>query len=231
MNVYILQTKAYLLENISQQNSMQSLCTLIDSSFSDLPEWFHWHNTNEFKNYCFSGLTPIEPNKVYAEGQIYNFTIRTSDKKVALYLKEHLVNAHTKSLKVLTIETKIFPKIHLSKIYHLTPCIIKTDFGYWRDHLTLLEFEKRLKGNLFKKYQTLTGEKINEDFEFFTHLKFDNLKPISTSYKNIKLLGDKLTLTIADNPSAQKLAAIALSTGLGEMGSRGFGYCHYKYNA
>ena len=60
-------------------------------------------------------------------------------------------------------------------------------------------------------------------------IKFENIKPISTKYKNISLLGDKMTLYIAENEMAQEMAYFILGTGLLEMGSRGFGYCNYKW--
>ena len=60
-------------------------------------------------------------------------------------------------------------------------------------------------------------------------LEFLNQGPIVMEYKNVKLLGDKVRLQIADNDSAQKLAYMSLGTGLLEMNSRGAGFVNYRW--
>ena len=60
-------------------------------------------------------------------------------------------------------------------------------------------------------------------------LEFLNEGPIVMEYKNVKLLGDKVRLQIADNDSAQKLAYMSLGTGLLEMNSRGAGFVNYRW--
>ncbi len=95
--------------------------------------------------------------------------------------------------------------------------------------MSLSEFEERIKINLIKKYNKFTGEKIEENFDFYTSIEFKNKKPISVNYKNIKLLGDKLQLNIADDKLSQKIAYMALGTGLGENNSRGLGFVNFRY--
>lgn len=53
--------------------------------------------------------------------------------------------------------------------------------------------------------------------------------PVPAVYKNVKLLGDKIRLSVADNEAAQNLAYMSLGTGLGEMNSRGFGFINYRW--
>ena len=95
--------------------------------------------------------------------------------------------------------------------------------------MSLSELEERLKVNLIKKWNHFTGEKINEDFQLYTMLEFLNEGPIVMEYKNVKLLGDKVRLQIADNDNAQKLAYMSLGTGLLEMNSRGAGFVNYRW--
>lgn len=229
MKIFSCFVKVYLLKDIHFNALMHTLCDLIDSCFVNQPDRLDWHETNQFKNYSFSGLTPLEKNKNYSEGKIYSFSLRTTDEKLGLFFKDRLENAYSSYLKVLTIESKILPNVQLSKIYSITPVVLKTEEGYWRTALAFEDFERRLKENLLKKYNTMYHTKMNEDFQLFNHIKFDNQKPISTAYKGINLLGDKLTLMLEKNPSAQELAYVAIGGGLGEMGSRGFGFCNYKF--
>ena len=52
---------------------------------------------------------------------------------------------------------------------------------------------------------------------------------MAVEYKCIRLLGDKLRLHIAENENAQKLANLAIGTGVAEMNSRGYGFCNYRW--
>ena len=72
-------------------------------------------------------------------------------------------------------------------------------------------------------------DNITDDFELYTTLEFMNRLPVSVTYKNVKLLGDKIRLSIADNETAQNLAYMSLGTGLGEMNSRGAGFINYRW--
>ena len=89
--------------------------------------------------------------------------------------------------------------------------------------MSLDEYEERLFSNLVKKYNSFTGEQIEEDFPLYTNITFLNRHPISCKYKRISLLGDKLSLQIADDEKSQKLAYFILGVGLCELNSRGGG--------
>lgn len=114
-------------------------------------------------------------------------------------------------------------------MFALSPVIIKSDEGYWRSHMSLDEYEKRLFANTVKKYNSFTGEQIEEDFPLYTNITFLNKHPIVCGYKNISLLGDKLRLQIADDEKSQELAYFILGTGLGEANSRGAGFCNFRW--
>ncbi|WP_286947437.1 CRISPR-associated endoribonuclease Cas6 [Acetobacterium sp. UBA5834] len=229
MKILSFDVKVYVLKDISTAKLMQKQCELIDTCFENDTTWSSWHEANQFKGYSFAGFIPVEAKKIYREGNVYSFTLRTVKEELGQLFMSILQNAYTPFLKVLTIQSKTLPQVQLTKIYTLTPCILKTDQGYWRTVIDLDAFEKRLETNLVKKFNHITNTKIDEDFPFFSHIKFDNHKPIAVPYKNIKLLGDKLTLMVEPNPSAQKLAYTALGCGLLEAGSRGFGFCGYKF--
>ena len=155
--------------------------------------------------------------------------MRTIDRRIAEFFNNDLINNYTNFIKGLTSEIRILPKKHIEKIYSLTPVILKNDNGYWKNVISLEDFEKRLKENLIKKYNNLSDEKLDEDFELYTGLEFKNRKPIANEYKGIKLLGDKVSLNISENKTAQDLAYMCLGTGLLEMNARGYGFCNYRW--
>ena len=132
-------------------------------------------------------------------------------------------------MKGLTVENRIIPHKMISEIYTLSPVIMKSDEGYWRSYMSLDEYEERLFSNLVKKYNSFTGEQIEDDFPLYTNITFLNRHPISCKYKRISLLGDKLSLQIADDEKSQKLAYFILGVGLCELNSRGAGFCNFRW--
>lgn len=229
MQVYQIRIKLYMLTDVALSRIQTNLTAFIDKGFLENEGLLQMHEENRFKNYCYDLPYPIEKDKLYKKGKIYTVTIRTIDPKLAKYFQKVCVNSYTDEVKGLTSEIRIIPKKVIDSLYTLTPVILKDDKGYWRKHMQLAEFENQLKVNLIKKWNAFTGEKLSEDFILYTLLEFLNETPVPMEYKSIKLLGDKIRLQIADNETAQKLAYMALGTGLLSMNSRGAGYVNYRW--
>lgn len=229
MKVWELKLKVYLKKNIPMEESQIQICKIIDNCLTKDQQFLDFHNNNKYKNYVYSSFYPIEKNKVYLAGKIYTVTLRTVDERLMKHFKKFLENESSLVIKALVLEIKIIPRKYIERIYSITPVVLKLESGYWRTNESLEIFEKRLKENLIKKYNNFTNNKINEEIDLFTFMKFDNIKPIATKYKDIKMMGDKITLNVDGNNLAQELAYFALGTGLLEMNARGFGFVNYKW--
>ena len=229
MLVYSIRLKIFFLCDVPLNKIQKKITNFLDKGFAENEELLERHEENTFKGYVFDFPYPSEPGKVYRKGKIYTLTVRTIEPTMARYFSEVCVNTYTNEIKGLTVEMRILPKKFIQTLYTLTPAILKDEKGYWRKHMSLSEFEERMKVNLIKKWNHFTGEKLNEDFQFYTMLEFLNQGPIVMEYKNVKLLGDKVRLQIADNDNAQKLAYMSLGTGLLEMNSRGAGFVNYRW--
>ena len=229
MRVFQIRIKLYMLKDIKAEKIQTKVTAFMDKSFAENEELLRMHEKNTFKYYCMDLPYPLEQDKVYKKGKIYTVTVRTLDERLAKYFYEVCVNGFTEEIKGLTAEIRILPQKIIETLYTLTPVILKDNDGYWRTHMEVKDFEERLKINLIKKWNTFTGEKLSEDFQFYTMLEFLNEAPIVMEYKNIKLLGDKIRLQIADNETAQKLAYLSLAAGIGEMNSRGAGFVNYRW--
>lgn len=229
MKVYEMKLKVFMLQSIELNNLRECVCNLIDKSLFKDEFTAELHNENKFKFYTFNNLYPIESDKLYKAGNIYTLIIRTIDETLVKHFQKHLANEYNEQLKALLIESRVIPKRHIERIYNITPAVAKFENGYWKNGEGIGALEKRIKENLIKKYNTLMNDKIDEDFELFSFFKLENANPIPCKYKNIKLLGDKMTLNIAENEKAQDLAYLALGTGLLEMGTRGLGFVNYKF--
>lgn len=229
MKVVEMYIKVYCLADVKKEQVAIELNKLMDTCIMKNEAMQAIHRSRDYKFYCFGGLKPIEVSGVYKAGNIYTFMLRTVDKQLADHFNKNLGQQYTKVLKALTVESKEVARRPIEKIYTLTPIIMKFDTGYWRSKYSEEVFEKRLKENIIKKFNVLNGEKIDEDFELFNGIQFDNHKPVAFNYKNVRLLGDKVTLEVAGNERAQQIAYMAIGSGIGEMNSRGAGFVGFKY--
>lgn len=229
MRIYTVRIKVYIIVDTPVEEIRGAVTEFLDSGLAVNPQFAELHSQNRYKYYCYDSLYPIEKDKVYKKDQIYTLTIRTLHANLAKYFSECVVNTYTDKLKGLTAQVRIIPKKHIDVMYTLTPAILKCDSGYWKDEMTVEQYEERLKVNLIKKWNELHGEKIQEDFELFTGVEFLSKCPVASQYKGIKLLGDKIRIHVADNEMAQKLAYMALGSGVLEMNSRGFGFVNYRW--
>ena len=229
MDIYELKIKIYLLKDIKINEAQNYLAYFIDSVLVKNKHYARMHEQNIYKYYTFDSLYPLAKNGIYKADNIYTFRIRTIDYKLAEYFSNNLSDNRTNELQGLTTEIKILKQHLIKKIYTLTPVIIKTENGYWKNNLSLNDFEERLKINLIKKYNNLFNCKLDEDFRFYNYLKFKNKVPVSRKYKNITLLGDMLELEIAENDTAKKLAWLAVGVSLGELSARGYGMVNYQF--
>lgn len=229
VDVLQIRMKLYFTADIPIEKILSKTSMFLDMQLMQDENFAGLHKSNQYKNYCFDACYPVEADKVYKQGKIYTLTIRTLDAELAQYFASHAVNGYTKEMKPLAAEAKVIPQKHIELLYSLNPVIVKCENGYWRDSLSVGQYEERIKVNLIKKWNQFYGEKLSEDFELFSGIEFLNRAPVKCEYKNVHLLGDKLRLYVAENASAQNLAQLAVGTGLGEMNSRGMGMCNYRW--
>lgn len=229
MKVYQIRMKLYLLKDIPLSHARTQITYFLDQGLIKGEVFSEFHQQNKYKNYCYDLLYPGEKGQLYKKDQCYTLTVRTIDYKLAKHVSEVCIHEHTEYIKGLTAEVQIIPMKHINTLYTLTPAIIKDENGYWKEHMSLEMFENRLKSNLIKKWNQFEQTKLDEAFQFYTHIEFLNNCPVAEVYKNVKLLGDKISLQIADNDTAQQLAYMSLGTGIAEMNSRGFGFVNYRW--
>lgn len=229
MKLYELQVKLYVLVDTKRRIVLEQLGKLIDTCLMQDEDMQKLHKRIGYKYYTFSEPMPLERSGVYRKGNIYTFIVRTVDEQLAQYFNRYLANQYNTIFKFLTTEGRILKNRPIERLYSLTPVVLKFDTGYWKDKYSEEIFEKRVRENLIKKYNALHATKLEEDFELFTYLKFDNIKPIAFHYKDITLLGDKITIELANSSVAQELGLLAIGSGIGEMNSRGAGFVNYRF--
>ena len=227
--VYNMNCKVYLLQNIELINMLKGISHMVDVALCSTDTMIKFHEENQFKNYCISGFKEIERDRIYKEGKVYSFSIRCISKEFAEFLCRQLSKADTNTMKGLVCDYKVIPHMYIDRLYTVTPAVVQIqEGGYWRNKITIDEYERLLFENSVKKYNSITGNKLDENFKLYDTITFLNKVPIKTNYKSIQLLGDKVELTINSDERAQAVAYMLLGTGALLKNSRGYGFVNYR---
>ena len=229
MIVYEYICRIVFKNNLIYEAFSEKMANFIDSLISKDNELLNFHISNCYKNYVFDMAYKPEEDKIYKPEKIYTVRIRTIDERLANYFVKNIRFHKSEEICCVGGEIRVIPKKMLETVYTLTPALIKCKEGYWKENMALSEYENRLKINLIKKYNSFTGEKLNEDFQLYDLIEFKNKKPVKINYKGIVLLGDKLNFVASKNETAQKLWYMSLGTGILENNSRGCGFMNYRY--
>lgn len=211
------------------EEASERIGSFVDTALGKTERHRSLHTTRTFKPYTFDLPYPLEAGRIYEAGKVYTVRIRTIREELAVYFIGRLPGSSAAGIQGLSAELELVPYYLLERVYSLTPVIMKTGQGYWRGGLPPKEYLDRLKNNLVKKYNFFCDTSISGDFTLFQRLEFRNRTPVKVPYKNIVLLGDKLSLTVSKDERAQALAYMALGTGIGENNARGCGFLSYRY--
>lgn len=230
MNIYEITVRIYILRDIPVSSIYGELTKYIDCYLAENEYFCEFHRQKGLKGYCFDLPIKIEKGmKAYKSDQIYQFRIRTVDKELLSYLLDGIADYKTDAIKGLTRTVKQIPHRLIASVYSLTPVVLKNDDGYWRDRISFGEFEQELIRSLCRQYEEYTGEKIEETIVLYNQIELKSKCAIGVPYKGITLLGDKLSMQVADNEIAQKVMYFTLANGMGTMGSRGLGFLGYRF--
>lgn len=246
MKIFELKCITYLKQDVSFEDSFDSISKFINYSICQKDEYKQKHNQNVFNNYCFGSFFPIEKDKLYKKGNTYYFTFRTIDEKFAKELSNLLrANINNPYLQIVQVEKRDIKQFFISEIYSATPVIIslkkeneKSHQLFWTLEKSgdILELQKQLQENLIKKYEEFFGEKLNVSQNFIQLLEIKNHKPQSVCFtttknemqKKVRLIGNKFRIVPNEDEISQKLAFLSLGVGLGEKISYGAGFCVSK---
>lgn len=223
MQYYNLKVAVSLNHDTKSEETYEKISKLISNAMLKDENLKKIHEKNEYKNYVFCNLYPIEKDGIYKMGHIYTFDIRFINLQNAMKIKQFLNITSNSDFKVIMSNLETSTQRKIQKLITLTPAIITTEKGDYVINNDLNLIKQRMLANTQKKYNQIYNEKI--DIDFIKEVKQTNNKPIKLPYKNIYLLGNKFELTIKDDPISQNLAYLALSVGLLEKNAEGFGFC------
>lgn len=226
MQYYNLKVAVSLKKDINNTEAYERLSRLIARAMLKDEQLKELHEKNEYKNYVFCNLYPVEKNGVYKLGSIYTFDIRFIDLKFTMKIKQFLNKIDNEDFKVIMSNIETNTQREIKTLITLTPAIITTEKGEYLINNDIKFVKTRILSNIQKKYKQIYKEKI--DIDFIKDLKQTNDKPIKIPYKGINILGNKFEIEIKEDPMSQNLAYLALSIGVLEKNAEGFGFCRAK---
>lgn len=230
MHYYELTVTVYLLSDIYFTKINEIIGQTINKAMFLDTELSEKHKKNEYKLYVYNNLYPLEFNKTYKKGRIYIFKIRTLENIFAEKIKKLLLKVGDEYLKIISIDSRIIRKKHITEIYTVTPVLITVDNKHWLPQDDFMLLQKRLQANLEKKYKAFYKEKLNMNHSFIQHIEILNHIPLSFYYKNTKLLANKFRIIPNEDENSQTLAFMAEAVGIGEKNSAvGLGFCNAQY--
>ena len=234
MKYFELTCKAYLKKDISFKDSFEAINKYINFSMAQNQELKELHNKkNSYKFYVHNNFYPIEKDKLYKKGNLYEFKIRSIDESFINVL-EILLKQNTNNSNLLVVESykKSIKQFFISELYSIMPVISTNEIGkYWtmKQDGDILKLQKLLQDNLEKKYNAFYGTKLNPTQNFIQLLEIKNQKPqniwTSKNGKSFRFFGNKFKIIPNEDEISQKLAFLALGCGLGEKNSFGGGFC------
>lgn len=230
MDIIEYSIKVFLYRDLKLEETGYELGRFLNELLCTKKEWINQHYNKSYKPYSFNYLYPLAVDNIYSGGKIYNFQCRINSKFIEQVFDESLEDFKNGLFKAIVFTKKVIPQNRIiQRVFTTTPLIIKNDTGYWQNALDYNEFEDRIRNNMIKKFNFISDEDIKEA-KIFTSMTLDNRSPIAIKYKDIRLLGDKITLYLSADELSQKIAYNSLAFGLGENNATaGTGFIHYKY--
>ena len=231
MQYYELICKAFIKKDVAFQKSFELLSKYISFSMYQEGE-SKVHQKEGFKYYVFGGLLPIENEKVYKQGNLYSFTIRSLDETLIDELKNTLrQNINHEYLQVVETHKKTISQFFISELYSATPVIVSVaPSKYWtmQESGDIVQLQKQLHDNVEKKYKSFFGETLHVSQNFIQLIEIKNKVPqnivITKVGKAIHFFGNKFRIVPNEDEVSQKLAFVVLACGVGEKNSYGAGF-------
>ncbi len=233
MLFFELTCTAYIKKDISFKESFEIISKYISFSMAMDEKLKALHEGKNFKHYVFGGLLPVEHDKVYKQGNSYQFSIRSLDEYlIDTLFKKLRENINYEFLQVVQTSKRKIKQSFISELYTATPTIITTEnrlFWTMEKDGDILRLQKQLHDNLEKKYKAFYGEEIRVEQNFIQLLEVKNRVPqnieIKKDGKRVRFFGNKFRIVPHEDEVSQKLAFLALGAGLGEKNSFGGGFC------
>lgn len=223
MQYYNLKVVVMPKQDIKNEEAYEKIAKLIANAMLKDENLKQVHEKNEYKNYVFCNLYPVQKSGIYTAGSMYTFDIRFINLSIAMKMKQFLSLIQNVDFKIIMSNLETNSQRKIKKLITLTPAVITTEKGDYKIDNNMQLVKERILANTQKKYNQIYNTKI--DIDFINEIRQINQKPVKIPYKNIYMLGNKFEITVKEDEMSQDLAYLVLSVGLLEKNSIGLGFC------
>lgn len=238
-----LHVAVYLKKDLEQKHSYEHVANLVKFCSNNDDYLKEKHLNGSFKNSCISSLYPTFKDMLYKKDCIYNFINRSNDYESINRLQKQIEKQNNDWFVVVKTEIKEQDSIQIKELQTYTPGImtlkdceipeslksIKHRSKFWIQDCSKKILIDRIESNLKKKYKAIYGEDIGE-VAMIKNITIRNKKPIVMKYKGSCAIGNKFNIEINQDIKSQKLANLALITGILEKNnSLCAGFCKGVY--
>lgn len=226
MNFVEVELGIKLKKDIEYRELAEKLTHGLNHYFLINKEMMELHKENKFKYYSLSQLSPIEKDKIYNKGKVYELVIRFMKKDILndfynalLTIENPVFSVVTRSFRVVRNEEKI------TCLETLTPAVVTLGKKHLDvNNMDLDLVKEKIILNTNKKYAELNNLELNKH-DFIEDIELLNHKSVVFKYKKGIIIGNKFKVKIKEDEFSQKLAFTCLGTGLLEKNGLSFGYC------
>ena len=236
MKYFELICTTYIKKDIDFKESFKTISKYISYSMAQTDKLKALHNQRGYKYYSFNNFYPIERDKIYKQGNSYQFSLRCLNEEFIDNLSTTLrQNINNPNFLVVQTHKRTIKQFFINELYSVTPVIVSVGnsmFWTMEKDGDIIKLQKQLHDNLEKKYFDFYGEKLLPHQNFIQLLEIKNIKPqtiwTTKNGKSFRFFGNKFRIVPHEDEVSQKLAFVALACGLGEKNSFGGGFCISK---
>ncbi|MCK4442809.1 MAG: CRISPR-associated endoribonuclease Cas6 [Sulfurovaceae bacterium] len=233
MKYFELICTAYIKKDINLKESFETISKYISYSMVQTDKLKTLHNQRGYKYYSFNNFYPIERDKIYKQGNSYQLSLRCLNEEFIDNLSTTLrQNINNPNFLVVQTHKRTIKQFFINELYSVTPVIVSVGnsiFWTMEKDGDILKLQKQLHDNLEKKYFDFYGEKLLPHQNFIQLLEIKNQKPqtiwTTKNGKSFRFFGNKFRIVPHEDEVSQKLAFVAMASGLGEKNSFGGGFC------
>lgn len=230
MEYYELSVTCYLKVDVKVKEVGESISRYINYSMEGDENLKKLHSEKGIKNYCHDYLYPREKDRIYKNGRVYIFRIRTPIGEIAVKMKKVLLNNENDTFKTLGVQLEKKKFISADEVMTMTPAVLTVNKRCWTMKNGMDLVVEKIQNNLERKYKMIFKKELTKKTDIFEFIEKTNNKDIVMDYKKSKLIGHKFRMVFRNDEYSQKMAFIALSTGILEKSSScGCGFVNYYH--
>ena len=212
-----------LKRNIALNRMGYALGSMISNVMLGDDELKELHETNTYKMYSFDLPIPLSQNKIYLKDRLYSFHLNSINASLIKKLQVLMNFYENDTFKIVMTKVTNVKKRRIATLETLNPVLVQLEKNNDNNKLDVsryLNINKDIVTGLVNRYNKWNKAdiKIEDALGIFEKITMQN-NFCSIYIKDIKYVGAKYKIDVAQTKLAQDLAFLSLFVGLGQKAS------------